>query len=79
MTMRHPGIPPDIRGTYMGLVVSASRDWLPRRRPEILEIAEAVWPTLARAYDAYGHYQRIDIIVLDTVGSPRLILLAIKR
>ena len=27
-------------GTYMGLVVSASRDWLPRGRREILEIAE---------------------------------------
>ncbi len=27
-------------GTYMGLVVSASRDWLPRGRKEILEIAE---------------------------------------
>jgi zeta-carotene desaturase len=27
-------------GTYMGLVVSASRDWLPRPRREILEIAE---------------------------------------
>jgi zeta-carotene desaturase len=27
-------------GTYMGLVVSASRDWLPRSRREILEIAE---------------------------------------
>ncbi len=27
-------------GTYMGLVVSASRDWLPRSRAEILEIAE---------------------------------------
>jgi squalene-associated FAD-dependent desaturase len=28
-------------GTYMGLVVSASRDWLPRSRREILETAEA--------------------------------------
>jgi zeta-carotene desaturase len=27
-------------GTYMGLVVSASRDWLPRQRRDILEIAE---------------------------------------
>jgi len=27
-------------GTYMGLVVSASRDWLPRSRRELLEIAE---------------------------------------
>jgi zeta-carotene desaturase len=27
-------------GTYMGLVVSASRDWLPRPRRELLEIAE---------------------------------------
>jgi len=27
-------------GTYMGLVVSASRDWLRRSRPEILELAE---------------------------------------
>ncbi|HXF48793.1 MAG TPA: hydroxysqualene dehydroxylase HpnE, partial [Verrucomicrobiae bacterium] len=28
-------------GTYLGLVVSASRDWLPLSRREILEIAEA--------------------------------------
>lgn len=30
----------DEPGTYMGLVVSASNDWLPRPRREILEIAE---------------------------------------
>src|SRR5689334_2678905 len=30
----------DDGGTYMGLVVSASRDWLGRPRREILEIAE---------------------------------------
>ncbi len=32
---------------------------------EILRISEAVWPTLARAYDAYGDYQIIDIFLSD--------------
>src|SRR5688500_3818304 len=32
---------------------------------EILKVAEAVWPTLAKAYDAYDRYQRIDILVTD--------------
>ncbi|MBI3911378.1 MAG: FAD-dependent oxidoreductase [Armatimonadetes bacterium] len=36
---RHYGLPDDA-GTHLGLVVSASRDWLPRGRGEILEIAE---------------------------------------
>ena len=32
---------------------------------KVLEIAEQVWPTLARAYDAYKHYQRIDVFLTD--------------
>ncbi|MDQ3002201.1 MAG: hypothetical protein M3Y08_13190 [Fibrobacterota bacterium] len=32
---------------------------------EVLKIAEAVWPTLAKAYDAYDNYQRIDIVITD--------------
>lgn len=32
---------------------------------EILEIAEKVWPTLAKAYESYEHYERIDILILD--------------
>ena len=32
---------------------------------EILEIAESVWPTLAKAYESYEHYQRIDILIVD--------------
>lgn len=32
---------------------------------EILKVAEAVWPTLAKAYDAYDNYQRIDILITD--------------
>ena len=32
---------------------------------EILKVAESVWPTLAKAYDSYEHYERIDIIVSD--------------
>jgi hypothetical protein len=32
---------------------------------EILKVAEAVWPTLSKAYDAYDNYQRIDIVITD--------------
>jgi hypothetical protein len=32
---------------------------------EVLKIAETVWPTLAKAYDAYDRYQRIDILITD--------------
>ncbi len=32
---------------------------------EVIRQAEAVWPTLAKAYDAYGNYQVIDIYVKD--------------
>ncbi|MEO7426532.1 MAG: hypothetical protein ABI036_15190 [Fibrobacteria bacterium] len=32
---------------------------------EVLKIAESVWPTLAKAYDSYNHYQRIDILITD--------------
>jgi hypothetical protein len=32
---------------------------------EILQIAESVWPTLAKAYESYEHYERIDILILD--------------
>jgi hypothetical protein len=32
---------------------------------EILKVAEEVWPTLAKAYDAYDNYQRIDILITD--------------
>ncbi len=32
---------------------------------EVLQVAEAVWPTLARAYDAYDNYQTIDIFLED--------------
>ncbi len=32
---------------------------------EILEIAEKVWPTLAKAYDSYEHYETIDILITD--------------
>jgi hypothetical protein len=32
---------------------------------EILRLSEAVWPTLAKAYDAYDNYQIIDIFLSD--------------
>ncbi|MDB5051950.1 MAG: hypothetical protein JWO30_5021, partial [Fibrobacteres bacterium] len=32
---------------------------------EVLKVAESVWPTLARAYDSYNHYQQIDILITD--------------
>ncbi len=32
---------------------------------EVLQVAESVWPTLARAYDSYNHYERIDIVITD--------------
>ncbi len=32
---------------------------------EVLEIAETVWPTLARAYDSYEHYKTIEIFLTD--------------
>ncbi|HAO99652.1 MAG TPA: hypothetical protein DCQ83_06365, partial [Fibrobacteres bacterium] len=32
---------------------------------EVLKVAEGVWPTLAKAYDAYSNYQTIDIFLLD--------------
>ncbi|MDB5102599.1 MAG: Tol biopolymer transport system periplasmic component [Fibrobacteres bacterium] len=32
---------------------------------EVLKVAESVWPTLAKAYDAYDNYQRIDIKITD--------------
>lgn len=32
---------------------------------EILQIAESVWPTLAKAYESYEHYERIDILIID--------------
>ncbi len=32
---------------------------------EVLKVAESVWPTLAKAYDSYNHYQRIDILITD--------------
>lgn len=32
---------------------------------EILQVAESVWPTLAKAYESYEHYQKIDILVID--------------
>ncbi len=32
---------------------------------EVLKVAESVWPTLAKAYDAYDNYQRIDILITD--------------
>ncbi|HKP95060.1 MAG TPA: hypothetical protein VJ385_04810 [Fibrobacteria bacterium] len=32
---------------------------------EVLKVAEAVWPTLAKAYDGYNHFQRIDIWITD--------------
>ena len=32
---------------------------------EVLKVAESVWPTLAKAYDSYDRYQRIDIIITD--------------
>ena len=32
---------------------------------EVLKVAEAVWPALAKAYDSYDRYQRIDILITD--------------
>jgi hypothetical protein len=32
---------------------------------EVLRIAESVWPTLAKAYESYDRYQRIDILITD--------------
>ena len=32
---------------------------------EGVKVAESVWPTLAKAYDSYNHYQRIDIGITD--------------
>lgn len=32
---------------------------------EVLKVAEAVWPTLAKAYDSYDRYQRINILITD--------------
>ena len=32
---------------------------------EVLQVAESVWPTLAKAYDSYNHYERIDIVITD--------------
>lgn len=32
---------------------------------EILQVAESVWPTLAKAYDSYNHYETIDILIKD--------------
>src|SRR4051794_31451114 len=32
---------------------------------EVLKVAESVWPTLAKAYDSYDNYQRIDILITD--------------
>lgn len=32
---------------------------------EILQIAESVWPTLAKAYESYDRYERIDILIID--------------
>ena len=32
---------------------------------EVLRIAESVWPTLAKAYDSYDKYQRIDLVIMD--------------
>jgi hypothetical protein len=32
---------------------------------EVLKVAEAVWPTLAKAYDSYDRFQRIDIMITD--------------
>jgi hypothetical protein len=32
---------------------------------EVLQVAERVWPFYAKAYDAYDHYQTIDIFLVD--------------
>ncbi len=32
---------------------------------DVLEVAEAVWPALARAYNSYQNYQTIDIFIAD--------------
>jgi hypothetical protein len=32
---------------------------------EVLKVAESVWPTLAKAYDSYDRYERIDILITD--------------